>query len=101
LGIHSPSRGLLDGLADADRHRIAILVGGGLAAHRLEPGAIEERRHQRVAGQRLIEPRNGGCGADERRGQRGIHNRGRWPQKIKHGVLPTRLAAQPRAPQTG
>jgi hypothetical protein len=46
-------------------------IGRGLAAYRVEPDAVEEGRPQRMAGERLIEPRDGG-GGGERDGQRRI-----------------------------
>ena len=45
-----------------------LAVDGGLAAHRVEAGAVEEGRQQRMAAQRLVEPGEGGGGAFERAG---------------------------------
>ena len=49
-----------------------LAVDRGLAAHRVEPGAVEESRKERMAVQRLVEPgdRRGRFG--ERRGERGV-----------------------------
>ena len=44
-------------------------VDRGLAAHRVEAGAIEEGLAQRVAAERLVEPGEGGGGEGERRGE--------------------------------
>ena len=49
-----------------------LAVDRGLAAHRVEPGAVEEGRAQRVAAERLVEPGEGGGGAGERSGERGV-----------------------------
>ena len=40
-------------------------VSGGLATHRVEAGAVEQRRSERVAGGSLVEPGEGGGGAGE------------------------------------
>ena len=45
---------------------IELAVDRGLAADRLEPGAVEEGLGQRMAGQRLVEPGDGGGGTGER-----------------------------------
>ena len=52
-----------------------LAVDRGLAAHRVEPGAVEEGRPQGMDVQRLVEPGDGGSGLDERRGQDGVHRR--------------------------
>jgi len=36
-----------------------LAVDGGLAAYRVEPGAVEEGGAQRVTGERLVEPGDG------------------------------------------
>ncbi|HVC61574.1 MAG TPA: hypothetical protein VND19_14575 [Acetobacteraceae bacterium] len=46
-----------------------LSVDGGLAARRVEPGAVEKSRKQRVAIQRLIEPGDARSRLGERRGE--------------------------------
>ena len=49
-----------------------LAVDRGLAAHRVEPGAVQEGRQQRMAGERLVEPGDGGGGLCQGAGQRRI-----------------------------
>ena len=47
-----------------------LAVDRGLAAHGVEPGAVQEGRQQRMAGERLVEPGDGGGGLCQGAGQR-------------------------------
>ena len=60
-------------------------VDSGLAAHRVEPGAVEEGRPQGVAGQRLVEPGDRGRRRCERAGQRGARVGSARKQRVEHG----------------
>jgi hypothetical protein len=57
-------------------------VDGGLAAHRVEPGPIEEGRSQGVAGQRLVEPGDRRRRRGEGAGERGL--RSLREQRVEH-----------------
>ena len=47
-------------------------IDRGLAAHRVEPGAVQQRRQQRMAGERLVEPGERGGGLRQGGGERRI-----------------------------
>ena len=47
-------------------------IGRGLAAHRGEPGAVQQRRQQRMPGERLVEPGERGGGLRQGGGERRI-----------------------------
>jgi hypothetical protein len=49
-----------------------VPVGGGLAADRVETGAVQQRRQQRVGGARLVQARQRGRGARERGEERRV-----------------------------
>ena len=75
-----------------------LSVDRGLAAHGVEPGAVQEGRQQRMAGERLVEPgeRRGGLrqGAGQRRIQ--VFSRRRPQQCVEHFFHPRRTAPAPR-----
>ena len=64
LAVHAQAQALQHRSEMPGIDRLA--VDDGLSAHRLEAGAVEEGRPQRVAGQRLVEAREAGGGAFER-----------------------------------
>ena len=76
-------------------------VDRGLAAHRLEPGAVEKGGEQRMEGKRLVQPGDRTGGQGECPGDRRVQCRPSW-QEIKHGfhrmVRPARI---PRTAATG
>ena len=74
-------------------------VDGGLAAHRVEPGAVEEGRPQGVADQRLVEPGDRGRRRGERAGERGARVGSAREQRVEHWFLrPTpRATCAPQA----
>ena len=63
-----------------------LAVDRGLTAHRLEPGPVQERRAQRMAGERLVEPAERERGPRQRVQQRrvGGRRRRRNPKPIVH-----------------
>ncbi len=64
-----------------------LAVDGGLAADRLEPGAVEQGRPERVVRRRLIEPGQRGGRAREAGGKRGVEGGGRRSQQqVEHDV---------------
>ena len=76
-------------------------VDRGLAAHGVEPGAVQEGRQKRMAGERLVEPgerRGGLCqGAGQRRIQ--VFSRRRPQQCLEHFFHPRRTGARRPAPR--
>ena len=71
-------------------------VDRGLAADRVEPGAVQKRRQQRMAGECLVEPGDGGGGLCQGAGQRRIFSRCRPQQRFAHFFPPP---ADRRAPR--
>ena len=64
-----------------------LSVDRGLAAHGVEPGAVQEGRQKRMAGERLVEPGDGGGGLRQGAGQRRIQvffSRRRPQQCVEH-----------------
>ena len=78
-----------------------LAVDRGLAAHGVEPGAVQEGRQKRMAGERLVEPgeRRGGLrqGAGQRRIQ--VFSRRRPQQCVEHFFHPRRTGARRPAPR--
>ena len=78
-----------------------LAVDRGLAAHGVEPGAVQEGRQQRMAGECLVEPgeRRGGLrqGAGQRRIQ--VFSRCRPQQRFEHFFHPRRTAPRRPAPR--
>ena len=76
-------------------------VDRGLAADRVEPGAVQKGRQKRMAGERLVEPgeRRGGLrqGAGQRRIQ--VFSRRRPQQCVEHFFHPRRTGARRPAPR--
>ena len=63
-----------------------VAVDGGGPADRLEPGAVEDGRCQRVGGEGLVEPGHGGGGAGQRGGGRITARRRRGAEQgVEHG----------------
>jgi hypothetical protein len=60
----------------------------GLAADRLEPGAVQEGRQQLMAGKRLVEPGDGGGGLCQGASQRRIFSQCRPQQRFEHFFHP-------------
>ena len=60
-------------------------IGRGLAAHRGEPGAVQQRRQQRMPGERLVEPGERGGGLRQGGGERRIKRSGarRSQQRVR------------------
>ena len=67
-----------------------LAVDRGLAAHRVEPGAVQKGRQQRVAGERLVEPGERGGGLREGGGERRIDvcRTRRAQQRVEQSVPP-------------
>ena len=77
-----------------------LAVDRGLAAHGVEPGAVQKGRQKRMAGERLVEPgeRRGGLrqGAGQRRIQ--VFSRRRPQQRLEHFFHPRRTGRRRGAP---
>ena len=71
-----------------------VAVDRGLAAHRIEPGAMEKGRQQRVAGERLVEPGYGRGRPRQGTGERRIEivPPRRPQQRLEHVFPPLRPA---------
>ena len=79
-----------------------LAVDRGLAADRVEPGAVQEGRQKRMAGERLIEPGERRGGLRQRAGQRRIQvffSLCRPQQRFAHFFPPP--ADRPRAAKRG
>ena len=73
-------------------------VDRGLAAHGVEPGAVQEGRQKRMAGECLVEPGERRGGLCQGAGQRRIFSRCRPQQCVEHFFHPRRTAAHRPAP---
>ena len=73
-----------------------LAVDRGLAAHGVEPGAVQEGRQQRMAGECLVEPGERRGGLRQGAGQRRIQVFSRWrPQQcLEHFFHPRRTGAR-------
>ena len=78
-----------------------LAVDRGLAAHRVEPGAVQEGRQQRMAGECLVEPGERRGGLRQGAGQRRIHvfSRCRPQQCLEHCFHPRRTGRVRPAPR--
>ena len=78
-----------------------LSVDRGLAAHGVEPGAVQKRRQQRMAGERLVEPGERRGGLRQGAGQRRIQvffSRCRPQQRFEHFFHPRRTGRRREAP---
>ena len=76
-------------------------VDRGLAADRVEPGAVQEGRQQLMAGERLVEPGECRGGLRQGAGQRRIFSQCRPQQCVEHFFHPRRTGARRPAPRCG